>query len=167
MNTFDESIKLVDNIYAEQLKKLPELTVKLNEKFASVRKQEHAVYDILQAIIAREGGDKVSFKDGGRTCFITPLEEDRIKIEYQCDFNSTTKLKDAIITKEEPTVSDDPIEDFDKLSREFTDLERYAAVVDLAQKVIDAYVSYQNSLSNYRTTLVEKIMGEKDEESYW
>lgn len=168
MNSFDEAMKQVDDIYAGQLKRLPELNTKLNEKFAKAHEQETKIYDILQAIIAREGGGQVNFRDGGRTCSIEILEDNRIKISYSSDFKTATTLKDAFISKDTTTEGDDPITDFQTLAKEYESLERYGAVLDLAGKVIDTYVSYQNGLSNYRTTLIDKITGEKDdEESYW
>ena len=168
MNKFDEAIKKVDSIYADQLKRLPELVEKLKDRFAYFRKKELEVYSILEAIIAREGGDKVTFKDAGRLCCITPLADNKIKVECKCDFNSVSQLNYANISKEEVPASDAPIINFVRLGRKFEDLEVYAAGIILAQKVIDVYISYQNAQSNYRSELIAKINQDDDEEeSYW
>ena len=172
MKSFTESLKTVDDIVSKQLARLPELNKKLAEKFAAVRTKELEMYDQCMAIIAREGGSQVVFKDAGRTCVVEPLSGNRIKIVYDTVFNGSLNRHELLLYKER---SDDELvpqtTDLHALSAVCEMFKRYSADVEIASRVIDTYVSYQNGLANKWTELADKIVGNDDdddpEKSYW
>jgi len=165
MNKFTEEMATVDAVMRKQDDRLNELTSKLAERVAALDKVEKSVFDDLQAIIAREGGGQVSFRDGGRTCTVEPLEDGSIKATYRSDFTSDP-LHEAFLHSSN-TEETEAIENFDALRRAHIHYENRAAGIALAQKLIETYVSWQRAIANDRSRLIDAIVGKDDEESYW
>lgn len=167
MKSFTESLKTVDDIVARQLSKLPELNKRLAAKFAVVRAKEQEMYDQCMAIIAREGGTQVTFKDAGRTCVVEPLSGNRIKIVYDTVFNGATNRRELLLYKERDELVP-ATTDLHTLAAEYEMFKRYSADIETAGRVVDTYVSYQNGLANSWTDLADEIESDgKDDNGYW
>ena len=165
---FDKSISSIDNFRTEFDKQIGDLKNKLEERVKSLIDASNEIYDQLSAIIAREGGDNVSFKDGGRSCDIdvgVGEANDKYIVSYMNTYeNSGQKFTTQIGKFPDVTVPD--YTDFQSLEGHFKKAKELEGQLILADKVIQAYLSYQIGLNNDRSKLSSLIEND-DDEGYW
>jgi len=187
-NKFKEALDNIKKLDEQYTNRIPELGKIVVEKLTSCLEKERDCYTQLCEIFEMEGGTAISelhFADGGRYVKITeklgddPGGETMSRNGFDLKYKNIhspdgSAERQCLIRKigEHPTFNVDifggAIDTTLKLENAYELLTQTAISIDLADKVIETYISWRNGIENNRSKMIKSLMPPEDDgDSYW
>ena len=186
-NKFKETLDLIKDANKKYADRIPELGKSVIEKLTACLEKERDCYTQLCEIFEMEGEttSELHFADGGRYVKITEklggdpggetMSRNGFELRYK-NIHDANFDGDRCCTIrkicEHPTFNADifggAVDTPLKLENAYNMLTQSMRYIDLADKVIEAYISWRNSIENNRSKMIKSLIPSKDdEESYW